>query len=673
MLRSSTKSTGGMALRRPLAALLALGMLVCLLPLSALAAVAPPTSLGAPAHFGATFHYSYFKLYISAPDSVREYMARRVQDDPENRDIKGLTLYYQVDAKINDGSWQYTADWDSPKTVPDNHKNRYYIPCLDGEYYAGEGSAYFVHLFSDETVAKAIEDAGWEYFTDNRITFRARFAQSFDNGESYVLSPWSREFVLSAEVKLDAESMINHAPTLRGAEVELRGDTPYLAVRLEKPPQDIGDLNVATAGSVGAQIWLRKEGDPDFKPVHYWWVSNETIRFDARAYFEEYKDHYEAAAYEIKVRYQLDLKTYRQSGYYNSTSTVYVYSPFSNVISHNMPAWGNASPWATEELRKADDTGLIPDILRGADLTKPITREEFCELALLLYEKTTGGSPAPVSPSPFKDTDNPQILKAFALGITQGTSATAFSPEVPINREQCATMLFRTIKAIHPGGEYATQGMKDFPDQRDISAFAAEGTKFMSKLGIIKGDAEGNFMPKATTTAQTAAGYGMATREAAVLMGVRTYDKMDEIRATAGDNTAANASASVVGTWVLGTLSGGQFNAATGKYEGGATGLGMVYAFKPDGTYTALAIWSEAIWITGKYEVKEGVITLTDRASEESHDDGKTWGSREALPDASAYFASGTDDAGTYLLLGEEGAAPPLVNGTNAMKYRLKG
>jgi hypothetical protein len=34
---------------------------------------------------------------------------------------------------------------------------------------------------------------------------------------------------------------------------------------------------------------------------------------------------------------------------------------------------------------EASNEGLIPDILKGADLTKPINREEFCELALLLY------------------------------------------------------------------------------------------------------------------------------------------------------------------------------------------------------------------------------------------------------------------------------------------------
>lgn len=36
----------------------------------------------------------------------------------------------------------------------------------------------------------------------------------------------------------------------------------------------------------------------------------------------------------------------------------------------------------------------------------------------------------------------------------------------------------------------------------------------------------------------------------------------------------------VVGAWMLGMLSGGQFNADTGKYEGGASGMGQIYTFK---------------------------------------------------------------------------------------------
>ncbi|NCB52994.1 MAG: S-layer homology domain-containing protein [Clostridia bacterium] len=205
-----------------------------------------------------------------------------------------------------------------------------------------------------------------------------------------------------------------------------------------------------------------------------------------------------------------------------------IYSPISNTVTIGSGSfYSDASTWAEPELKKANELGLIPSILKGADMTKPITREEFCELAVLLYEKVTKKTAVPASQNPFTDTTNSQILKAYALGITTGTSATTFSPKTLINREQCATMLFRAIKAIAPSADYSIMGVKDFPDQKDISSWAVDGTKYMSKLGIIKGDDAGNFMPKATTTAQTAAGYGMATREAAILMTVRTYETMD--------------------------------------------------------------------------------------------------------------------------------------------------
>lgn len=205
-----------------------------------------------------------------------------------------------------------------------------------------------------------------------------------------------------------------------------------------------------------------------------------------------------------------------------------IYSPVSNIVSIGSGSfYSDASTWAETELKKANDLGLIPEILKGADMTKPITREEFCELAVLLYEKITDKSVDPVSPNPFTDTRNEQILKAYKIGITAGTSTTTFSPNVLINREQCAAMLFRTIKAIKPDGDYSIAGIKDFPDQKFISAWAVDATKYMSKVGIITGDAHGNFMPKATTSAQVATGYGMATREQAIALSVRIYDKMN--------------------------------------------------------------------------------------------------------------------------------------------------
>ncbi|HCF88344.1 MAG TPA: hypothetical protein DER41_00110 [Firmicutes bacterium] len=224
-----------------------------------------------------------------------------------------------------------------------------------------------------------------------------------------------------------------------------------------------------------------------------------------------------------------------QYAYLNSIDEeeYYTYSPFSNIVSIGAEAfYKEASNWAKPELQKANDLGLIPDILKGADMTKPITREEFAELAVVLYERVTDKKSEPVSPNPFTDTANPQILKAYNLGITSGTSQTTFSPKVLINREQCAAMLFRAIKAIHPQGDYSVVGVKDFPDQKHISSWAVEATKYMNKIGVIAGDAQGNFMPRATTPAQEAAGYGMATREQAIALSVRTHNKAPEIKAS---------------------------------------------------------------------------------------------------------------------------------------------
>ena len=233
-----------------------------------------------------------------------------------------------------------------------------------------------------------------------------------------------------------------------------------------------------------------------------------------------------ANVYHLRVRYAYVANQ-------GSDEDHYIYSPFSNVVSIGTKAfYKNASGWAKTELQKAYDLGLIPDILKGADMTKPITREEFAELGVLLYEKVSGKTSTPYSPNPFTDTTNQQILKAYNLGITTGTSNTTFSPKVLINREQCATMLLRTIKAIHPQGDYSIAGVKDFPDQKHISTWAVEATKYMSKIGVITGDAQGNFMPKATTPAQEATGYGMATREQAIALSVRTHDKAPEIKAS---------------------------------------------------------------------------------------------------------------------------------------------
>jgi hypothetical protein len=83
---------------------------------------------------------------------------------------------------------------------------------------------------------------------------------------------------------------------------------------------------------------------------------------------------------DMGVNETIDIKTnvyylrvrYAYSANQGSDDEHYIYSPFSNVASIGMEAfYKEASEWAKSELQGANDLGLIPAILKGADMTKP--------------------------------------------------------------------------------------------------------------------------------------------------------------------------------------------------------------------------------------------------------------------------------------------------------------
>lgn len=604
--------------RKFLSGLLVLLILLSIMPITAYAGVEPPVSFGAPKHFGASFNYSSFKFYIAAPDDMREYMEKRAAENP---DYSGLYIYYQVDCKINDGNWQYTSDWDSPETAPkaQHHNGELNGSFSHGKYYASPGYGYFSHILPDnEAEAKKIEDMGWDYFKSNKITFRARFAHSFD-GKTYVLSPWSKEFVLSANVKLDTEKIINHAPVLKEAVVEMRGTTPYMAIRVEKPPVDIGELNVATGGSVATEIWLRKIGDKEYKNIHYWWVSDEYVLFDVRTYFDDYNDNYEESAFEIKTRYRLDLREYRQANV-NSTTSVDIYSPFSNVISHNMPAWSDASSWAAGELKKADDMGLIPDMLKGADMRKPITRKEFAAVSVKLYEKLSGNTAVDAAVNPFKDTSDIEVLKAYNVGVTDGISSDKFDPDKILNREQAATMLTRVFKKTFVKDWSLKEDSKftfnytmppKFADDAKISDWAKPSVYFMAAHEIIKGiDNNNNFGPRAITSAEQANNYASATREQSIIISMRMVENLDETDAKEIIPLTSIKTEETKKTEILsdsGLVSGEWLAGFWDSNTNADLSLDFMYKFKADGAYYVIlsSLWKGArteTYYEGKYK-----------------------------------------------------------------------
>ncbi len=126
----------------------------------------------------------------------------------------------------------------------------------------------------------------------------------------------------------------------------------------------------------------------------------------------------------------------------------------------------------------------------------------------------------------------------------------------------------------------------------------------------------------------------------------------------------------VMGIWISGAVSA-RYNSESSVFED-VSGMGLIYEFHDDGTFAQLIVFGNYMVTTGKYSASEEVVTLTDRIYFESSDSGQTWSAQEVLPDASCYYEAGTDDSGKYLMLGQEGANPPLEDKVNAMKFKAK-
>lgn len=194
-----------------------------------------------------------------------------------------------------------------------------------------------------------------------------------------------------------------------------------------------------------------------------------------------------------------------------------------------------ASNWAQTELQKADDLGLIPDALKNADLTRPITRSEFAAVSVKTYEKISGTQALPATNSPFTDCNDLEVLKAYNLGVTNGISPTTFGPNTLLDREQAATMLTRVFKrATMPGWTLSAdaafpltyQKPTPFADDADISNWAKDSVYFMAANGIIGGVGNNKFAPKNVTPTDEANQYANATREQALAIAVRMVDHL---------------------------------------------------------------------------------------------------------------------------------------------------
>lgn len=166
------------------------------------------------------------------------------------------------------------------------------------------------------------------------------------------------------------------------------------------------------------------------------------------------------------------------------------------------------STWAQSDVNFALNDNLLDLDLLGNDYTKNISRLQFCSVVVRLAEEMTGKTITPAAASTFTDTNSPYVLKAYAAGITSGTSATTFSPDATLNRQQMATFLYRTLRYIEKNSDYKytsyTSKLANYVDNAQLESWAVESMAFMNALDLIKGTSDTTLSPNNKCTIEQA-------------------------------------------------------------------------------------------------------------------------------------------------------------------------
>lgn len=240
---------------------------------------------------------------------------------------------------------------------------------------------------------------------------------------------------------------------------------------------------------------------------HVYWLSCEYCGHSYR-YLQQHltaRDLYASGTGLTLAQYQEEMNAslkWEESQVLNSTELY----PGTFTLAQRSTA--KTSTWAQSGVNLALNDNLLDSGLLGNDYTKPISRLQFCSVAVRLAETLTGKSITPAAANTFTDTTNAYVLKAYAAGITAGTSPTTFSPNDTLNRQQMAVFLRNALRYVEKNSDYRytsyTSQLSKYKDSWQIASWAKDSMAFMNALGLINGTSSTTLSPADKCTIEQA-------------------------------------------------------------------------------------------------------------------------------------------------------------------------
>ena len=138
------------------------------------------------------------------------------------------------------------------------------------------------------------------------------------------------------------------------------------------------------------------------------------------------------------------------------------------------------------------------DIMQGISDTQfaPYTSTNRAMFATVLYRMAGSPDVKGMTKTPFTDIGASNlswaydaIVWAYNTGVVKGTSATTFSPNEAISRQDLVTMLYRYSSSPSVSGSLL------FKDASAVGAYARNAVIWASTLGIVQGYGDGKFGP----------------------------------------------------------------------------------------------------------------------------------------------------------------------------------